>query len=105
MKYKLIINTPNRMFVINGNQARTPLTSIIDEKDLLSIKTKITSEGISNFSISPYTPELKKKEVIVEKPILEDKKEKNRKKENEKLILEEPKENQTTLEKLLSDIE
>ena len=62
MKYKVVINTPSRMILINGKLSRTPLTAIIDEKQLLFVKTKITAEGILNYSITPHVPE-----IIVEK--------------------------------------
>ena len=90
-KFKVVINTPNRMILVNGKLTRTPMSAIVDEKNLLPIRAKIAQDGILNFSIDPYEKEETKPEVIKDSPPKQKRQAKTKKN------------SETTLDKILDD--
>ena len=53
-KYVVSIKTPNRMFVINGRQVRTPFTKTVNQEQMMSLKNRFSSEGVMNYTITEY---------------------------------------------------
>ena len=80
-KYVVSIKTPNRMFVINGRQVRTPFIKTVNHEQMLTLKNRFSSEGIMNYSITEYIEPIKSdiKPIVQEVKINEQKPEKKSK--------------------------
>jgi hypothetical protein len=82
MKYKIFIKNPGKLFLIKGRTVRSPFESIIDDKELKVIKSKLKFYGLSNkdyslTEIEELKPKIQDKkdysfipETIKEKPII-----------------------------------
>ena len=61
MKYRVKINTPNRIFIIKGKPVRTPAEWLINSSELEQLKLKIKLEAVQDYSIEEFKSDVKSK--------------------------------------------
>lgn len=97
MKYKVRISQPNKIFIIKNSPIRTPFETIIDEKELSLVKSRIKFYGITekDYLIIKIEEDTNINNNNLTSNIKRDLDTKNRKKVNEKLIFDVKKEENT----------